>query len=162
MANRILKALVLATLMASMVFSQTAPTPPGPPPIADMVANTVAHLTTLLDLTSSQQALATTIFTTQQTGLQALQTPLQAAQSALQTAVTSNTGLSAAATQIGTLTAQQVLIQATGDAAFYAILTADQRTKLTELNKPGQAGPGQGPGPGNGGPGGPGGPPPRH
>jgi hypothetical protein len=42
------------------------------------------------------------------------------------------------------------LIQATGDAAFYAILTADQRTKLTELNKPGQ-----------GGPGGPGGPPPK-
>ena len=92
---------------------------------------------------------------------------MQTAQTALQAAVTSNTGLSAAATQIGSLTAQQVLIQATGDAAFYAILTADQRTKLTDLNKPGQGGPGQGQGqgpgqgPNNGGPGGPGGPPPK-
>jgi Spy/CpxP family protein refolding chaperone len=164
MANRILKAVVLALLMASMVFSQTAPTPPNPPTTAQMVANMVAHFTTLLDLTSSQQALATTIFTTQQTALQALQTPMQSAQTALQTAVTSNTGLSAAAAQIGSLTAQQVLAQATGDAAFYAILTADQQTKLTELNKPGQGGPGQGPGqgPGNGSPGGPGGPPPQH
>ena len=161
MANRILKAIVLATLMASLVLSQTAPTPPSPPTTAEMVANMVDHLTKLLDLTSSQQALATTIFTNQQTGLQALQTPMQAAQTALETAVTSNTGLSAAATQIGSLTAQQVLVQATGDAAFYAILTADQRTKLTELNRPGQGGPVQGQGPVNGGPGGPGGPPPR-
>jgi predicted Zn-dependent peptidase len=160
MVNRIFKAVALATLMASTVFSQTTTTPPSPPTIADIVANQVAHLTTLLDLTSSQQALATTIFTTQQTGLQALQTPMQTAQTALQTAVTSNSGadLSAAAAQIGSLTAQQVLIQSTGDAAFYAILTADQQTKYTELNKPGQGGPGQGPG--QGGPGGPGGPPP--
>jgi Spy/CpxP family protein refolding chaperone len=160
MANRTLKGVVLAALMASMVFSQTATTPPNPPTTAEIVANMVAHFTTLLDLTSSQQALATAIFTTQQTGLQALQTPMQAAQTALETAVTSNTGLSAAASQIGSLTAQQVLIQATGDAAFYAILTADQQTKLTELNKPGQGGPGPGPGPGTGGAGGPGGPPP--
>jgi len=69
--------------------------------------------------------------------LQALHTPMQAAQTALETAVKSNTGLSAAAAQIGSLTAQQVLAQATGDAAFYAILTADRQTKLTELNKPG-------------------------
>lgn len=161
MANRILKALVLATLMASIVFSQTAPTPPSPPTTAQIVANMVDHFTKLLDLTSSQQALATTIFTNQQTALQALQTPIQTAQTTLQTAVTSNSsaGLSAAATQLGNLTAQQVLAQATGDAAFYAILTADQQTKLTELNKPGQGGPGQGPA--NGGPAGPGGPPPK-
>jgi Spy/CpxP family protein refolding chaperone len=122
-----------------------------------IVASIVAHFTTLLDLTSGQQAVATTIFTTQQTALQALVAPMQAAQTALQTAVTSNTGLSAAATQIGSLTAQQVLAQATGDAAFYAILTADQKTKYTELNQPAPGGPGQGPG--TGGPGGPDGPP---
>jgi predicted Zn-dependent peptidase len=162
MLNRILQAAILATLMAPMAFSQTAATPPSPPTVAEMVANQVAHLTTLLDLTSSQQALATTIFTTQQTGLQALQTPMQTAHTALQTAVTSNsaTGLSAAAAQIGNLTAQQALIQSTGDAAFYAILTSDQQTKDTELNKPAQGGPGQGggqgpgQGPGQGGPGG--------
>ena len=154
MANRILKALVLATLMASLALAQTSGTPPNPPTVAEIVANTVDHLTKLLDLTTAQQAQATTIFTTQQTGLQALQTPLDNAQTALQTAVKSNTGLNAAATQIGALTAQQVLIQATGDGAFYAILTVDQQAKLTELNKSGQAGPPQGPG--AGGPGGPG------
>jgi Spy/CpxP family protein refolding chaperone len=149
--------------MASIVFSQTAATPPNPPTTAQIVANMVTHFTTLLDVTSAQQAQATTIFTTQQTALQALQTPMQIAQAALQTAVKSNTGLSAAAAQIGSLTAQQVLAQATGDAAFYAILTPDQQTKYTELNQPPQGGPGQGPGqgPGNGCPGGPGGPPPK-
>ena len=127
MINRISKTLVLAALMASIVFSQMAATPPTPPTIAEIVANMVDHLTKLLDLTTSQQALATTIFTNQETGLQALKTPMETAQTALQTAVKSNTGLSAAATTIGTLTAQQVLVQATGDAAFYAILTADQK-----------------------------------
>jgi Spy/CpxP family protein refolding chaperone len=127
------------------------------------VANQVAYFTTLLDLTSTQQASATTIFTTQQTALQALQTPMQTAQTALQTAITSNTGLGTAAAVIGNLTAQQVLAQATGSAAFYAILTTTQQTKFTQLNNPPQGGPGQGPGPGpgQGGPGGgPGGPPP--
>jgi Spy/CpxP family protein refolding chaperone len=144
--------------MASIVFSQTAATPPNPPTTAQIVANMVTHFTTLLDVTSAQQAQATTIFTTQQTALQALQTPMQIAQAALQTAVKSNTGLSAAAAQIGSLTAQQVLAQATGAAAFYAILTADQQAKLTELNQPVTGGPGQGPG--GSGPGGPGAPPP--
>jgi hypothetical protein len=85
---------------------------------------------------------------------------MQTAQTALQAAVTSNTGLSAAATQIGSLTAQQVLIQSTGDAAFYATLTSDQQTKYAELNRSGQGGPPQGSGqaPPSGGPGGP--PPP--
>lgn len=151
--------MVLATLMASVVFSQTT-TAPSPPAIAQIVANQVAHLTTLLDLTSSQQALATSIFTTEQTGLQALQTPMQTAQTALQSAIAGNIGLAAAATQIGSLTAQQVLIQSTGDAAFYATLTSDQQTKYAELNRSGQGGPPQGSGqaPPSGGPGGP--PPP--
>src|SRR5208283_454253 len=132
MANRILKGIVLAALMASVVFSQPATTPPSLPTTAQIVTNMVAHFTTLLDLTTTQQASATTIFTTQQTALQAVQTQMQTAQAALQTAITSNTGLSAAATLIGNLTAQQVLAQATGAAAFYAILTPDQQTKLTE------------------------------
>jgi len=160
MANRILKGVALAALMASLVFAQTTTTQPSPPTIAEIVANMVAHFTTLLDLTADQQTQATTIFTTQQTGLQPLQTSMQTAQTALQTAITSNSGLSAAAAAIGTLTAQQTLTQATGSAAFYAILTTSQQTKFMELNAGGQGNPGQG-GPGPGGPGGgPGGPPP--
>jgi hypothetical protein len=61
MINRVLKAVVLATLMASLVFSQTTTTPPSPPTIAQIVASQVAYLTTLLDLTSDQQTQATTI-----------------------------------------------------------------------------------------------------
>jgi len=101
MINRVLKAVVLATLMASLVFSQTTTTPPSPPTIAQIAASQVAYLTTLLDLTNDQQTQATTIFTTGQTALQALQTPMQTSQTALQTAITSNSGLSAAATTIG-------------------------------------------------------------
>ena len=115
----------------------------------------VAHYTTLLDLTSAQQSAATTIFTTELTGLDNLRTSMQAAQTALQAAIKSNTGLSAAATQIGNLTGQQTLIQATGSAAFFAILTTDQQTKLNALGP--QGGLGGGP---RGGGRGPGGPPP--
>ncbi|HUP02934.1 MAG TPA: Spy/CpxP family protein refolding chaperone, partial [Bryobacteraceae bacterium] len=126
-------------------------------------ANIVSHYAKLLDLTSDQQTKATAIFTTQQTGLQALQSSMQTAQTALQTAITSNSGLAAAASAIGALTAQQTLIQATGSAAFYAILTSDQQTKFTELGNSAQGGGPGGPGGPGGGPGGPGGggPPPK-
>jgi Spy/CpxP family protein refolding chaperone len=155
MPTRILKLMAPAALMASLVFGQTTTSQPNPPTIAQMVANMVAHYTTLLDLTTAQQEAATTIFTTQQTGLQNLRSAMQAGQTALQTAIRSNSGLSAAATQIGSLTAQQTLIQATGTAAFYAILTSDQQTKFNAIGP--QGGPGRGP---RGGPGGLGGPPP--
>lgn len=167
MTKRILIAVALTALMASFLFADTTTaTPPSPPTVAEIVANQVAHLTTLLDLTASQQTLATSIFTTQQTALAALQTSMQTAQAALQTAVKANdtNGIAAAASQIGALTIQQVTAQATGDAAFWAILTADQQTKFAELNAPGQGGQGPG-GAGPGGPppagsDGPGGPPP--
>ena len=73
-------------------------------------------------------------------------------------------GMTAAAKQIGDLTAQQVLAQATADAAFIAMLTSDQLTKYNSLRQAGVGGPGDGGsspgGKGPGGPGGPGGPPP--
>ena len=119
-------------------------TPPTP---AQIVANQVARLTKLLDLTSTQQASATTIFTTEQTALATLRTSMQTARTALQTAIKSDdtATIGTEATQIGTLTGQEVLAQATAAGAFYAILTADQQTKYDTL------------GPLGGGPGGPGG-----
>jgi Spy/CpxP family protein refolding chaperone len=86
---------------------------------------------------------------------------MQAAQTALRTAITSNTGIAAAAASIGNLTTEQVTADATADAAFYAILTPAQQTKYTRLQPLGRGagGPGGGPGgppPGGGGPGGPG------
>ena len=57
--------------------------PPTPPTPAQIVANQVARLTKLLDLNSTQQASATTIFTTEQTALAALRTSMQTARTAL-------------------------------------------------------------------------------
>ena len=123
-----------------------------------MVANQVAHLTKLLTLTTAQAAQATSLFTTEETTISTLRTSLQTAQTALKTAVEANSasGITAAATQIGTLDTQVVEARATADAAFYAMLTTAQQTIYNELP---QGGPGFGP---PGGPGrtgrGPGGP----
>jgi hypothetical protein len=159
MKRMILQAALLSTLAASLVCGQTtsttttAPTPPTP---AQIAANIVARLTTLLDLTSTQQATATTIFTAEATTDQSLQTEMQTAQTSLQTAITSNTGIAAAAATIGGLTTQQVTADATADASFYLILSSTQQTKYTTLQPLGLGASGPGPG----GPGGPGGPPP--
>ena len=144
-----LSMLVAICLCAQTTSTTTPPTPPAP---AQVAANIVARLTTLLDLTSDQQASATTLFTNQVTVDQALQTQMQAARTALQTAITSNSGISTAAAAIGSLTTQQVANDATTDAAFYASLTSTQQAKYTSLQPLGQ-------GPGGGGPGGPGRPP---
>ena len=65
-----------------------------------------------------------------------------AAQTALQTAIKSNdlTGIMTQATQIGSLTTQQVEDRAKADAAFYAILTPDQQTKYNQLHDAGVGG----------------------
>lgn len=80
---------------------------------------------------------------------------MRTARTTLQTAIKSNetATIGTQATEIGTLTSQEVLAQATAAAAFYAILTADQQSKFDTLG-PLVGGPG-GPG-GFGGPGGPG------
>ncbi len=138
---------VITCLTASALFLAAQPGPHAPPTTAERVTNQVARLTTLLTLTTVQQASATTIFTTEQTAIAALFTNMQAAHTAVQAAVIKNdaNAITAAATQIGALTTQQVEAQATGDAAFYAILTADQQTKYSELKSHGPGGPG-GPG----------------
>jgi Spy/CpxP family protein refolding chaperone len=165
MKKNILKAVLATALSASFLCAQTTSgstsTPPAPPTPAEMAANQVARLTTLLDLTGAQQNTATTLFTTDYTAQATIATSLQTAQTALQTAVLANDtkGIGAAAAQIGTLTGQQVLADATADAAFYAILTTDQQTKYATLKQPGVGGPGGQGGPGGPPPGGPGGPP---
>jgi hypothetical protein len=59
----------------------------------------------------------------------------RAAQTALSAAIKTNTTstITAQATAIGTLEGQIVGIQSGADAAFYALLTADQKTKLDSL-----------------------------
>lgn len=142
------------SLLSSAVWAQTSGTPRTPPDPAQMIANRVARLTTLLTLTTAQQTEAATIFTSEQTAVSGLITSMQAVRTALHTAVQNNdlTGITTAATQIGTLTTQQVEAEAKADAAFYALLTPDQRTKYNELRSGGF---------GHSGPAGHGGPAPR-
>ena len=152
MQKQILAATAILAFGPLLGHAQT--TPPTPPSASQMVANQVARLTKLLDLNTTQQASATTIFTTEQTALATLRTSLQTARTALQTAVKSNdtATIGTDATQIGTLTGEEVLAQAMAAGAFYAILTADQQTKYDTLG-PAAGGPGGFGGPGGGGPG---------
>src|SRR6202167_3177135 len=115
--------LATTTLMAfSIMLASAQSTPPTPPTPAQIVANQVARLTKLLDLNSTQQASATTIFTTEQTALATIRTSLQTARTALQTAIKSDDNATSGteATQIGTLTGQAVLAQATAAGASSA------------------------------------------
>jgi len=126
----------------------TIHTPPTP---AQIVSNMVARLTKLLDLNTTQQASATSIFTTEETALATIRTSMHSARTALQADIKSdNTAdIATQAAAIGGLTTQEVQAQGIADAAFYGILTTDQQSKYETL------------GPRGGGPGGPGGPGPR-
>ena len=142
----LLASALLAQRPFGVLTSETAPDP------ATMVANQVARLTKLLNLSSAQQAQATTIFTNASTAITPLQTSLQTAQQALPAAVKSNSTLTIdqLSSSIGSVTGQIVDLQNRADAAFYAILTSDQQTTLSQTSFPN--GPGF-PGPGFGGPG---------
>jgi Spy/CpxP family protein refolding chaperone len=121
-----------------------------------MVANQVARLTSLLTLTTAQQTQATTIFTNAMNAVTPLQTTISTDRTSLQTAVKNNDSatIDQLASAIGTAQGQILSIQNKADAAFYAILTADQQTKLSQTHFLGGGGFGFGRGPG--------GPPPGH
>jgi hypothetical protein len=95
----------------------------------------VARLTKLLTLTSAQQALALPIFTTEETTEANLETSLTTARTALQSAIEKNdlNGINTQATQIGSLTTQQVAAQGKAEAAFYLLLTGAQQTIFNQL-----------------------------
>jgi hypothetical protein len=104
----------------------------NPPDVATVVAREVSFLTSLLTLTAAQQTQATTIFTTALNSINTQQTTITTARTALATAVKANdnTAISTQSTAIGNAEGQIVALQARADAAFYALLAADQKTKL--------------------------------
>jgi Spy/CpxP family protein refolding chaperone len=139
--------LAVAALMAGSTLGlaqTTSNNPPAPPSPTQIVTNTVNRLTTLLGLSATQQGEATTIFTTEQTALANIRTSMQAAHTALQTAIKNNdaNGITTQATQIGTLTGQQVAAEATAAAQFYKILDPEQQSKYNVLGPLGMGGPG--------------------
>jgi Spy/CpxP family protein refolding chaperone len=118
-----------ASVLAASAFAQGPGHPPDP-------ADLLARLTTLLTLTTAQQAQATTIFTNEQTALQPIETQMQTAHTSLAAAVKSNTTgtIDTLTAQIGSYHAQIMSVQSKAQAAFYAILTADQQTKYDSLH----------------------------
>jgi Spy/CpxP family protein refolding chaperone len=116
-----------------------------------MIQHRVARLTTLLGLSTSQASQATTIFTNAQTSITPLQTALGGYRTSLQTAIKGNATatIDQLAAEIGTTTGQITDVESKADAAFYAILTADQQSKLDAVGGfggfGGRGGPGMGP-----------------
>ncbi len=150
---KITKYLMAAALSVALVFAQRGPGGPGgpggtPPDPQTMIQNRVAHLTTLLSLTDAQKTQATSLFTDAFTSSQTLHTSLRTARESLAAAVKANTPatIDQLATTIGTLTGQLTAIESKADAAFYNLLTVEQRTKYDSLHHGGPGGFG-GPGP---------------
>jgi Spy/CpxP family protein refolding chaperone len=144
-------ALLPATLSAQRFGPRADGAPPDP---AALVANQVARLTTQLSLTAAQATQATTIFTNAQSAAAPLRTSLNTNHESMRTAVKNNaiSTIDQLAATSGLLTGQLEAIQNKANAAFFAILTADQQAKF-DLGPGGFGGPG---GRGRGGP-----PPPR-
>ncbi len=141
---------VAATALLAQPPARRGDTPPDP---GAFVERRVEFLTKLLSLTEDQRARATSIFTEAGEAAQAVNANLAAPRQALAEAIKTNSvaAIDQAASEIGGLHGQLTAIQAKADAAFYAILTPEQRTKYDALPR---GGPGPGFGPGGFGPGG--------
>jgi Spy/CpxP family protein refolding chaperone len=141
-----------AALSASLMFAQGfRPRDNGgaPPDPATMVQMKVAHLTALLTLNTAQQTQASTLFGNAVTASQNIHTSLQTNRDSLTAAIKANNSASIdqLAASMGTLQGQLTSINAKADAAFRALLTADQQTAYDSMPH-GPGGPGGGPGPG--------------
>lgn len=138
-------------VLAIGVQSLIAQNPPEPPDPATMAQHRVHFLTSQLSLTAQQQQQALAIFTNAATSQSSLHDSMKTAHEGLNTAVKNNdaNGITQAANTIGNLTAQATVAEAKADAALYAILTADQQSKMSQMeeHRPGMHMHGPGPGP---------------
>ena len=149
MTRHITRLLAVATLSATAILAQglrhehdLGHGSTTPPDTATVVQRQVSFLTTLLTLTTGQVTQATTIFTTAINAITPLQASIATARTSLSAAVKSNATatIDQLSTTIGTLTGQITAIDNKADAAFYALLTADQKTKLDQLGADGFGG----------------------
>ena len=144
-----------AGFLASLVFAQTPPaerergTPPDP---QTMITMRVERLGTLLSLTADQKTRATAIFTNAYTSSQSIQSSAQSNRESLAEAVKKNdtAAIDQLSLMAGTLSGQLTAISSKAEAAFYAILTSDQKTKFDAMPHRGHGGGHRGPGGGFG------------
>ena len=112
----------------------------------------VDHLATALSLTDAQKTQAVAIYTDAINASSSLETSMRQNRQALADAVKKNdTGaIATLSATAGNLSGQLTAINAKADAAFYAILTADQQTKFDSMPHGGPGGPGGHAGPAGG------------
>jgi Spy/CpxP family protein refolding chaperone len=139
MRKPLLAFVVLTFLASALLLAQTIANPPGTPSPAMLVQHRVKYLTTVLSLTTEQQQQATTLFSNAAGADEAVHKNMRAAHQDLQAAVKANdaAGIDQAANAIGGLSAQLISAQAKADAAFYQLLSAEQQTKLSQLQAAG-------------------------
>jgi Spy/CpxP family protein refolding chaperone len=136
-----------AALSATLVLAQGhGDRPSGPPDPARMIEMRVNFLASRLSLTDDQKAKATTIFTNAQTASQDIRANLRTTRDALLAAVKKNdtAAIDQLSATLGAQNGQLTAIDSKADAAFYALLTADQQAKYDEMPR-GPGGPGMGP-----------------
>lgn len=128
-------AIFLAGVMSVAAMAQTTSTSKLPAP-AEMAARQVKRLTTLLSLTSAQKQQATSIFTEAAQAEQTARAGDKEAHDSLTSAIKTNdvVTIDQVANTLALSSAQATSIKARADAAFYQILSADQQTKLSELD----------------------------
>lgn len=110
--------------------------------------NRLDFLAGYLSLTDAQKAQAQTIFDAAKTALTTAQGQMTAAHDALTAAIKANkpdADLERLAAAVGTVEGQIAAINAKAEAKFYALLTADQKTKYDSFHDRAN-GPGGGPG----------------
>jgi Spy/CpxP family protein refolding chaperone len=152
MKKLISSCIALAMFSAVAVFAQDSGAPPARFSPEQMIAKHVSRLSTLLNLTATQQTQATALFTDEQNAAKTARANMRAAHTALKTAIENNdaNGITAQATQIGSLTTAEIESHAKAEATFFAMLSADQQTKYKQLQAAGgpMGGRGFGGGPG--------------
>ena len=139
--------LVLFAVLGLLPMAQ-AQNPHTPPSPASMAQHEVQRYTTLLTLSSTQVEQATGFFTTEATARQNARASEHTAHQALEAAIKANdtATIQSTATTLGQMEGEMLAAHAAAQAQFYATLTADQKTKFSELQQEHlMGGPGHGP-----------------
>lgn len=133
---------MVAALTAGMAFAQTAAAPAATGQAGLKLRAAVRQrILKKLNLTDAQKTQAKAILQQAKTAAQPLRTQLQANRQALAAAVKNNDAaqIQSLATSQGSLQGQVLALRSAANAKFYALLTPDQQTSLTQMQEKAKA-----------------------
>jgi Spy/CpxP family protein refolding chaperone len=125
---------LLALGLSAIAQAQSPRTPPTP---ALMAQHQIQRYSTLLSLNAAQTEQASTFFTAEATARQNARASEHAAHQALEAAIKANdtATIQSTANTLGQMEGEMLAAHALARAQFYAILTADQKSKFAELEE---------------------------